>query len=94
MTESYGKLDEYLRTVIDIDGTDLLLTTDSVPLVRYEGTLRPVDSLGVIDEGLMGLLLGLMYLGSGRNLAVPIVAHGVQDTIDILLIFLGRYPGL
>jgi membrane protease YdiL (CAAX protease family) len=48
----------------------------------------------VIDEGLMGLLLGLMYLGSGRNLAVPIVAHGVQDTIDMLLIFRGKYPGL
>jgi hypothetical protein len=25
--------------------------------------------------------------------SVPIVAHGVQDTIDVLLIFLGKYPG-
>lgn len=49
---------------------------------------------GVIDEGLMGVLLGIMYLGTGRNLAVPIVAHGVQDTIDFLLIFLGKYPGM
>jgi membrane protease YdiL (CAAX protease family) len=49
---------------------------------------------GMIDEGIMGLLLGLMYLGCGRNLSVPIVAHGVQDTVDVLLIFLGRYPGL
>ena len=49
---------------------------------------------GVLDEGLMGLLLGLMYLRTGRNLAVPIVAHGVQDTIDLVLIFLGRYPGM
>jgi membrane protease YdiL (CAAX protease family) len=37
---------------------------------------------GVIDEALMGLLLGLIYLGTGRNLAVSIVAHGIADTID------------
>jgi membrane protease YdiL (CAAX protease family) len=49
---------------------------------------------GIIDEGFMGLLLGLLYLGLGRNLAVPIVAHGVQDTIDAVLIYLGMYPGL
>lgn len=49
---------------------------------------------GVIDEGLMGVLLAALYLGTGRNLAVPIVAHGVQDSIDLILIFLGRYPGM
>ena len=48
---------------------------------------------GVIDEGLMGLLLGLIYLlGTGRNLAVPIVAHGVADSIDFVLMFSGKYP--
>jgi len=30
---------------------------------------------------------------SDKNLAVPIVAHGVCDTIDIVLLFLGKYPG-
>jgi membrane protease YdiL (CAAX protease family) len=49
---------------------------------------------GAIDEGLMGLLLGLIYLRTGRNLAVPIVAHGVSDTIDFILIFLGKFPGM
>jgi len=49
---------------------------------------------GIIDEGLMGLLLGLVYLGTGRNLAVPIAAHGIQDSIDFLLIFFGKYPGM
>jgi uncharacterized protein len=47
---------------------------------------------GAIDEGLMGLLLGVIYLRTGRNLAVPIVAHGVADTIDFVLMFLGKYP--
>jgi len=49
---------------------------------------------GVFDEGLMGVLLALIYLATGRNLAVPIVAHGVQDTIDFVLIYLGIYPGM
>ncbi len=49
---------------------------------------------GIIDEGLMGVLLGLMYLRTGRNLAVPIVAHGVADTVDLVLMFLGKYPGM
>ena len=49
---------------------------------------------GVIDEGLMGLLLGVIYLRTGRNLSVPIAAHGIADSIDFVLIFLGKYPGM
>jgi membrane protease YdiL (CAAX protease family) len=49
---------------------------------------------GALDEGLMGLLLGILYLRTGRNLAIPIIAHGIQDSIDCLLIFLGKYPGM
>jgi uncharacterized protein len=49
---------------------------------------------GIVDEGLMGLLLGIMYLRTGRSLTVPIIAHGIQDTIDFLLIWRGKYPGM
>jgi hypothetical protein len=49
---------------------------------------------GVIDEGFMGLLLGIVYLRANRNLSVPIVAHGLQDSIDLVLMFLGKYPGM
>ncbi len=49
---------------------------------------------GIIEEGSDGLILGLMYLAYRRNLAIPIVAHGICDTIDIALLFLGKYPGL
>jgi CAAX protease family protein len=49
---------------------------------------------GWIEEGLAGLALGLMYLRTGDNLAVPIVAHGVCDTIDVVLIFFGKMPGM
>ncbi len=57
---------------------------------------------GHFDQGLTGwientinaLLLGGLYLWLGRRLAVPIVAHGVTDTIDFLIIFFGKYPGM
>jgi uncharacterized protein len=49
---------------------------------------------GMVQEAWAGLLLGLLYLGSGRNLTVPIVAHGVSNTVAFLLIYLDRYPGV
>jgi uncharacterized protein len=49
---------------------------------------------GWIEEGIAGLALGLMYLRTGRNLAVAIIAHGVSDTIDMVLIFFGKMPGM
>jgi len=33
---------------------------------------------GIIEEGSDEPVLGLMYLASRRNLAIPIVAHGAQ----------------
>lgn len=47
---------------------------------------------GILDEALMGFLLGIAYLRCGRSLAVPIIAHGLSDTIDFILIYLGKYP--
>ena len=49
---------------------------------------------GVIDNVLAGLVYGALYLWSGRNLWVPIIAHGVYDTVALLLMFWGKYPGL
>lgn len=49
---------------------------------------------GMLQEGFAGLLLGLLYLGCGRNLAVPIVAHGVANSLAFALVFFDRYPGL
>ncbi len=49
---------------------------------------------GVIEEGISGLFLGLMYLRTGRNLSVPIIAHGLGDTIDMVLLFFGKMPGM
>ena len=49
---------------------------------------------GVLTEALAGLWLALIYLATRRNLAVPIIAHGIQDTIDVVLLYLGKFPGM
>lgn len=49
---------------------------------------------GQIENGIDGLLLGLLYLACGRNLWAPIIAHGITDTVDIALMYLGKYPGM
>lgn len=51
-------------------------------------------STGMIENILAGLLLGGLYLACGRNLAVPVIAHALGDTIDFVLIYLGKYPGM
>jgi uncharacterized protein len=48
---------------------------------------------GWVEESLAGLFLGLIYLGTGRNLWMPIIAHGVCDTIDMVLLYYGKMPG-
>jgi membrane protease YdiL (CAAX protease family) len=45
---------------------------------------------GMIDTGIHGLILGLVYFVSGRNLWASIVAHGVTDTVGIVMVFLGH----
>ncbi|HEY3174925.1 MAG TPA: CPBP family intramembrane glutamic endopeptidase [Candidatus Polarisedimenticolia bacterium] len=49
---------------------------------------------GMLQEGFAGLLLGALYLGCGRTLTVPIVAHGAANTLAFVLIFLDLYPGV
>jgi membrane protease YdiL (CAAX protease family) len=54
---------------------------------RYQGIT------GIVDEALMGGILGLVYIASRRNLTSVIVAHGIADTVDAFLFFVGHYPG-
>jgi len=54
----------------------------------YQGTS------GILVITLTGLLLGALYLATGRNLWLSIVVHGVNDTVGFILIYSGKYPGL
>src|SRR5262252_547799 len=44
---------------------------------------------GVLDSTYSGLVLGAAYLVASRNLWVPILAHGMADTIAVFVVFMG-----
>ena len=54
----------------------------------------PQGPTGVTENIIDGAILAAVYFASGRNLWAPIIAHGIQDTVDVLLIYFGVYPGL
>jgi hypothetical protein len=45
--------------------------------------------LGIVNTFAMGLLLGAVYLRSGRNLWITIITHGLANSIRFLFLFLG-----
>ncbi|HEY7409938.1 MAG TPA: CPBP family glutamic-type intramembrane protease [Vicinamibacteria bacterium] len=49
---------------------------------------------GQVEAAVSGLLLGALYLACRRELWAPVLAHGVSNTIDLVMIFAGRYPGI
>ena len=53
----------------------------------------PQGPTGIIENVIDGAILAAVYFATGRNLVAPIIAHGIQDTVDVLLIYLGWYPG-
>jgi membrane protease YdiL (CAAX protease family) len=44
---------------------------------------------GIVDSGVAGLILGAAYLLSGRNLWTCILAHGLIDTVGIVVLYFG-----
>ena len=44
---------------------------------------------GVAGSTISGLVFGALFLGSKRNLWLPILTHGISDTIGLVLIYLG-----
>jgi membrane protease YdiL (CAAX protease family) len=44
---------------------------------------------GIIETTIMGLVLGFIYLRTGHNLWVTIIAHGLMNTIGFVLVYSG-----
>jgi membrane protease YdiL (CAAX protease family) len=44
---------------------------------------------GIISTGISACIFGISFLASGKRLWLPIIAHGVDDTIGFVAIFLG-----
>lgn len=49
---------------------------------------------GIIQATVAGVLLGILYLATGRNLVAPVLAHGISNSIDFTVMYLGLYPGV
>lgn len=44
--------------------------------------------VGIVTNGLLGLVLAAVYLRSGRNLWVTIIAHALMNTLRFVLLFM------
>jgi len=49
---------------------------------------------GIVQASVQGVLLGLLYLATGRNLLAPIAAHFTANNCDFVTIYLGLHPGI
>ena len=49
---------------------------------------------GMVQAAVQGVLLGALYIATGRNLVAPMAAHFMANNCDFLLIYLGRHVGL
>ena len=49
---------------------------------------------GTVQAAVQGVLLGLLYLATGRNLVAPIAAHFTANNCDFVMIYLGLHPGI
>jgi membrane protease YdiL (CAAX protease family) len=45
---------------------------------------------GMLGAGFIGLVYGIFYMVSGRNLWVTIIAHGLTDTTSFILLYLSQ----
>jgi membrane protease YdiL (CAAX protease family) len=69
--------------------TAVVLSSAIFGLAHYDQGLT-----GITENVIDGAILACLYLSSGRNLWVAILAHGITDTVDCLLLYSGQYPTL
>jgi len=84
-----------LNRVADLFGRSTIGWTGSAILVAllFGVAHFPQGPTGIIENVIDGAILAALYFATGRNLIAPIIAHGIQDTVDVVLIYLGWYPG-
>jgi hypothetical protein len=47
---------------------------------------------GILLTGATGLVIGIVYIASRRNLLVCILLHGLVDTVSLTALFFGVMP--
>ena len=51
---------EYLKALVQNDGSDLYLTVDAPPAAKFQGKLRPIENIKLSNEQLKAVAYGLM----------------------------------
>ncbi len=54
------------------------------------GLLHPVSKMYVVLAMAIGVYLGQIWMWAGRDLAVPVIAHGLYDFVAILVLSRAR----
>lgn len=68
-------------------GADVLAVLGSAVLFGFGHYYK--GPAGILDSGLAGVILGVAYLISGRNLWTCVLAHGCIDTFGLITAYLG-----
>ena len=70
--------------------------TISLIAVSFVFGLAHIDQgiTGQIENMIDGALLAVIFVATGCNLWAAVIAHGLTDTIDLVLMYLGKYPGV
>jgi membrane protease YdiL (CAAX protease family) len=77
-----GTLVAFLGTSTPALALNLLLSSVLFGLAHwYQG------KSGALSTGIIGVLLGILFIASGFNLWLPILTHGFIDTIGLFLIY-------
>lgn len=74
--------------------TSAWITSATLVTLLFGFAHFPQGATGMIENVIAGAILAAIYFVTNRNLLAPIIAHGIQDTVDVLLIYLGRYPAV
>ncbi len=51
---------DYLKILVNNDGSDLYLTVGAPPAAKFQGTLKPLENIKLTDEKLQAIAYGLM----------------------------------
>jgi len=62
--------------------------------MRLSGGGSPPNQSSAARGAVTGLVLGGLYLAFGRNLWPAILAHGLSDTLALVMVVCGFTPGV
>lgn len=73
-----------LNNLNEIFGKNIIGTAAAIIIQAFIFGVLHAGVQGMVSAGTIGLILGVFYVASGRNLIVVMVAHAVPDVLSIL----------